>query len=66
MQRPRARFLWRSNDEPMRTPNLFWSLVRVGVCLLNTKFQLLLQNFLFFRDQTDPFVTAEFIFIGNG
>lgn len=46
-----ATFIWRSTYESMRKTNLFWSVDKGGLGLVNTKVKLAVHRFLFFRDK---------------
>lgn len=60
-----AAFIWRSTYEPMRRSNLFWSLEKEGVGLVNVHLKLIVQRFLYFRNQPDSFLRAALQHLGS-
>uniref|UniRef100_A0A4D5RIU9 Putative tick transposon n=1 Tax=Ixodes scapularis TaxID=6945 RepID=A0A4D5RIU9_IXOSC len=52
-----ATFIWQSLFERMRRTNLFLSLFKGGLGLVNLELKIKVQRFLFFRDQINPVST---------
>ncbi|XP_077560902.1 uncharacterized protein LOC144175760 [Haemaphysalis longicornis] len=65
LHRSWAVFVWRSQYEPMRRTNLFWSAEGGGIGLINVELKLVVQRFIFFRDQVDPFLQAAIQCLGS-
>ncbi|CAN7978534.1 unnamed protein product, partial [Ixodes persulcatus] len=59
-----AVFIWKSSMERMRRQNLFLSLAKGGLGLINIGLKLVIHRFLFFRDQQDPFILSAFHHLG--
>lgn len=51
-----ATFMWSSQMEKMRRTNLYWSIRKGGMGLVNLDIKLKIQRFMYFRDQGDPFL----------
>lgn len=65
LHRQWAVFVWRSSYEPMRRTNLFWGLDAGGLGLVHVEIKLTVQRFIYFRDQSDPFLRGALQSIGS-
>ncbi|KAM7291028.1 hypothetical protein ISCGN_027603 [Ixodes scapularis] len=65
VQRLFATFVWESNFERMRRNNLFLSQKKGGIGLVNVELKLLVQRFLFFRDQKNCLILSSFRDLGG-
>ncbi|CAN8006644.1 unnamed protein product [Ixodes hexagonus] len=60
-----ATFIWQSLFERTRRTNLFLSLFKGGLGLVNLELKLKVQRFLFFRDQLNPVIARSFKCLGG-
>ncbi|XP_077527916.1 uncharacterized protein LOC144139456 [Haemaphysalis longicornis] len=61
-----ATFIWESRFERMRRSNLFLSLAKGGLGLVNVEVKLKVQRYLFFRRQNRPLMLNSFAKLGCG